>query len=84
MILASKADTQCSIYSNCPEVLSLQQVSKFCGTSHVTFSEWIKTGQTPMGEIIEGEHYFKIGREYRFIKRQVALLFKMISEGEIK
>lgn len=61
------------------EILNIQETAELCGVSHVTFSEWLHSGQTPMGELVEGIHYFKVGRNYKFIKHQIALLFKMIS-----
>lgn len=61
------------------EVLNIQEAAELCGVSHVTFSEWLHSGQTPMGELVEGVHYFRVGRNYKLIKHQVALLFKMIS-----
>ena len=59
------------------EILNIKEAAQLCGVSHVTFSEWLHSGQTPMGELIEGAHYFKVGRVYKFIKYQLALLFKM-------
>lgn len=61
------------------EILNIEEAAELCGVSHVTFTEWLHSGQTPMGELEEGTHYFKVGRNYKFIKHQLALLFKMIS-----
>lgn len=61
------------------EILNIQEAAELCGVSHVTFSEWLHSGQTPMGELVEGTHYFRVGRNYKFIKHQIARLFKMIS-----
>lgn len=60
------------------EVLNIQEAAELCGVSHVTFSGWLHSGQTPMGDLVEGVHYFRVGRIYKFIKHQLALLFKMI------
>lgn len=67
-------------YNEYGEILLLREAADFVGVSHPTFTDWIHNGVTPMGRIVENTHYYRIGREYRFIKRQLAILFKIISE----
>lgn len=57
---------------------SVDEAAEFCGVGRNTFFEWLYCGKTPMGALIEGTHYYRINRGYRFIKYQLALLFKMI------
>ncbi len=65
-------------YNEYGEILLTAEAAEFCGVSHVTFRQWVHCGQTPMGPLIENTHYYRINRGYRFIKYQLALLFKMI------
>ncbi len=60
------------------EVLFTHEAARFCGVSVVTFGQWLATGETPMGSLVEGVHYFRLGRQRRFIKHQLARLFKML------
>lgn len=65
-------------YQEYGENLNLKEASEFCNTSRTTFSKWVSSGKTPMGQIVEGVHYYKDGRNYHFIKRQLGILFKYI------
>lgn len=67
-------------YNEYGEILYLQEAAELCGVSHVTFSQWLVAG-SPMGELVENIHYYRVGRNYRFIKRQLGLLFGIIKEG---
>jgi hypothetical protein len=74
-------------YADYPESLRLIEAADLCGVSHPTFTAWINCNKTPMGPIEEGVHYYRIGdpdnprREYRFIKYQLGLLFKMVPDN---
>lgn len=65
-------------YNDYAEVLCLEEAAELAGVSHVTFGQWVAAMTTPMGELVEGTHFYRVGRQYRFIKHQLALLFKMI------
>lgn len=68
-------------YPNYPEVLLPVEAAELCGVSNATFYNWLSASQAPMGSLIEGKHYYKVGREYRIIKRQLALLFGMVGDN---
>jgi hypothetical protein len=67
-------------YNEYPEILNTKQAAALCGVSIITFRDWLVNELTPFGPIKEDEHYFKAGPNYRFVKRQLGLLFKMIGE----
>lgn len=65
-------------YNDYGEILTLRQAAEFCGVSHPTFYQWLRNGTTPMGPIIEGTHFYTVGRDRKFVKRQLGLLFRMV------
>jgi hypothetical protein len=62
-------------YDDLPEIISITQAAKLVKIGRITFTKWIHTGQTPMGEIREGYHYYREGIPYKIIKSRICELF---------
>ena len=69
--------------SELPEILSIRQAAQLVRISTYTFSCWLHSGMTPMGEIKEGVHYYREGVAYKIIKNRLALLFGMINADRL-
>ena len=65
-------------YQDFSEVMKPREVALLLGVSLPKFWEWIHSGKTPMGVILEGVHYYKAGYEYRIIKDRVCELFGIL------
>lgn len=65
-------------YQDLGEYIPLCQAAPLVGTSPNTFKVWVFSGNSPMGEIKEGYHYYKAGSEYRFCKDWLCELFGIL------
>lgn len=65
-------------YGDFPEILSIKQSAKLVKTSKLKFSTWLHNGETPMGEIREGYHYYRDGISYKIIKDRLCELFGIL------
>jgi predicted DNA-binding transcriptional regulator AlpA len=52
-----------------PELLTVEQFAQRLAMSRTTLFEWLKTGA-----LVQGKHYFKVGRILRFIWDESLLL----------
>lgn len=52
-----------------PEILTIEQFALRLAMSRTTLFEWIKTGI-----LVQGKHYFKVGRILRFVWDETMLL----------
>jgi hypothetical protein len=68
-------------YQDFGEVLNTEDSAKLVHTSKDTFLAWLKTGQTPMGEILKGVHYYRSGSDYRIIKDRLCQLFGIMPKS---
>ena len=65
-------------YFDVGEVASPQEIAPLLGTSDKTLKTWAREGRCPMGEIVEGEHYYRVGPNYLFIKDRMCELFGIL------
>lgn len=65
-----------------PEILTLPKAAKLINVNKDYVRRWIATGQTPMGEIREREHFFMVGRQPRIVTRKWLEHFKIADVGE--
>jgi hypothetical protein len=73
-----------SNYNDFPEIISITQAAKLVKISRLKFTQWIHTGQTPMGELREGYHYYRDGIPYKIIKSRLCELFGIGNTEETK
>ena len=52
-----------------PEILTIEQFALRLTMSRTTVFEWLKTGN-----LVQGKHYFKVGRILRFVWDETMLL----------
>jgi phage antirepressor YoqD-like protein len=76
--------TKPSNYNDLPEVMSIGQAAKLLRIAPRRLSIWLHTGQTPMGEIKEGYHYYRDGVPYKIIKNRLCELFGVKTNEEPK
>jgi hypothetical protein len=62
-------------YQDFGEVITPREAGLLTGTTRQTFATWIKAGECPFGELIQGVHYYKAGPEVRIIKSRLCELF---------
>lgn len=70
-------------YFDVGEVGSPQQIAPLLGTSDKTLKVWAKAGRCPMGELVEGVHYYRVGPNYNFIKDRMCELFGILPKSVV-
>jgi phage anti-repressor protein/transcriptional regulator with XRE-family HTH domain len=63
------------------EILNTEDAAKLIHISKDTLLVYLRTGKTPMGEIVKGYHYYRSGSDYRIVKNRLCELFGIISSG---